>query len=164
MWCPLSLRERARVRGNETPPTKTAGRTLQAQLDRLPESELTITWSPKPFESGSARTQGRPVPDCRTVETSSPHPGPLPWGEGESPAVAWRVGRARSCGCLGLEPRRHGASNRDNNHLWQEAKGSGARPPRSSCGKAKPSTIRGPPLCKGKSCQSLTRWQVRGAI
>jgi len=33
----LSLRERARVRGNETPPTKTAGRILPAQLDRLPE-------------------------------------------------------------------------------------------------------------------------------
>src|SRR6266568_3689497 len=35
--CSLSLRERARVRGNETPPTKTAGRILQAQLDRLSE-------------------------------------------------------------------------------------------------------------------------------
>jgi hypothetical protein len=34
----LSLRERARVRGNETPPTKTAGPILQAQLDRLPQS------------------------------------------------------------------------------------------------------------------------------
>src|SRR5713226_6825227 len=35
MRCSLSLRERARVRGNATPPTKTAGRTLPAQLDRL---------------------------------------------------------------------------------------------------------------------------------
>src|SRR5438445_11445279 len=37
----LSLGERARVRGKETPPTKTAGRILQAQLDRLPDSEFT---------------------------------------------------------------------------------------------------------------------------
>ena len=36
----LSLGERARVRGNETPPTKTPGRTLQAQLHRFPDSEL----------------------------------------------------------------------------------------------------------------------------
>src|SRR6266849_5456027 len=34
--CSLSLRERARVRGNETPPTQTAGRILQAKLERLP--------------------------------------------------------------------------------------------------------------------------------
>src|SRR5438309_489072 len=27
-----------------------------------------------------------------------PHPGPLPWGEGESPAAAWRIERAGSCG------------------------------------------------------------------
>src|SRR5437899_7405261 len=36
VWCSLSRRERARVRGKETPPTKTAGRILQAQLDLLP--------------------------------------------------------------------------------------------------------------------------------
>src|SRR5229473_208506 len=35
--CSLSLRERARMRGNQTLPTKTAGQILQAQLDRLPE-------------------------------------------------------------------------------------------------------------------------------
>src|SRR6266851_4529967 len=35
MQCSLSLRERTRVRGNETQPTKTAGRILHAQLDRL---------------------------------------------------------------------------------------------------------------------------------
>jgi hypothetical protein len=34
---PLSLRERVRVRGNQMPPTKTAGRILQAQPDWLPE-------------------------------------------------------------------------------------------------------------------------------
>ncbi len=34
-----------------------------------------------------------------------PHPGPLPWGEGESPAAWWRIERAASCGCLGLESR-----------------------------------------------------------
>jgi len=37
----LSLRERARVRGNQTLPTKTAGQILQAQLDRLPEPPYT---------------------------------------------------------------------------------------------------------------------------
>jgi hypothetical protein len=47
-------RERARVRGNETPPTKTAGRILQAQLDKLLDSELTITSSAKPVDGGSA--------------------------------------------------------------------------------------------------------------
>ncbi len=40
MRCSLSLRERARVRGNETQPAKRAGRSLQAQLHRLPDSEL----------------------------------------------------------------------------------------------------------------------------
>src|SRR6266446_9717665 len=39
----LSLRGRVRVRGNETQPTKTAGLIVQAQLYRLPESELAIT-------------------------------------------------------------------------------------------------------------------------
>jgi len=51
----LSLRERDRVRGNETQPTKTAGRILQAQLDPLTESKLAITLSQKPVDSGSAR-------------------------------------------------------------------------------------------------------------
>src|SRR5438445_13132876 len=37
MRCSLSPGERVRVRGNETPPTKTAGRTSPAQLDRLTE-------------------------------------------------------------------------------------------------------------------------------
>ncbi len=56
----LSLREivaarSARVRGNEAQPTKTAGRILQGQLDRLPESELAITSGAKPVDGGSAR-------------------------------------------------------------------------------------------------------------
>jgi hypothetical protein len=45
----------ARVRGNEAQPTKTAGRILQGQLDRLPESELAITSGAKPADGGSAR-------------------------------------------------------------------------------------------------------------
>jgi len=36
----LSLRERARVRGNETQATKTAGRILQAQLHRFLDSDF----------------------------------------------------------------------------------------------------------------------------
>src|SRR5258708_11484583 len=36
----LFFRERASVRGNETPPIKMAGRILQAQRERLPVSEL----------------------------------------------------------------------------------------------------------------------------
>ncbi len=58
MRCSLSLRERARVRGNETLPIKTAGRILRAQLDRRPESKLAVTLSPKPVDSGSAQRQG----------------------------------------------------------------------------------------------------------
>ena len=49
---PLSLRERARVRGNETQPTKTAGRILPAQLDRLPQSELAFTSGAKSVDGG----------------------------------------------------------------------------------------------------------------
>src|SRR5712692_6971112 len=50
MRCSLSLREivaarSARARGNETQPTKTAGPTLQAQLDRLPEPEKAAGYS-----------------------------------------------------------------------------------------------------------------------
>src|SRR6266849_3556641 len=37
MRCSLALRERARVRGNETPQSRTAGRILQAQADRFSE-------------------------------------------------------------------------------------------------------------------------------
>ena len=52
--CSLSLRERARVRGNETPPTKTAARILQPQFNLLPESKLAITSGPKSVDGGSA--------------------------------------------------------------------------------------------------------------
>src|SRR5258708_4872374 len=55
MRCPLSLGERAWVRGNETPPTKTAGRILPAQLDRLPESEFATTSIAEPAAGGSGR-------------------------------------------------------------------------------------------------------------
>src|SRR5207245_778381 len=48
---PLSLRERARVRGKETPPSKSAGTILPAQLDQLPESNLAITSRSRPVES-----------------------------------------------------------------------------------------------------------------
>src|SRR6266568_5259734 len=51
----LSLRERVRVRGNETQPTETAGRILQAQPNRLPESDLATTSSAEPVASGSGR-------------------------------------------------------------------------------------------------------------
>src|SRR6266704_6915175 len=94
--------ERAGVRGNDTPPTKTAGRILQAQLDRLPDSALTITSSAKPVDGGRAR--GRKRIDVSSV--ASPSPRPLPWGEGESPAAAWRIERTGPCGCFGVESRR----------------------------------------------------------
>jgi hypothetical protein len=35
-------------------------------------------------------------------ETFPPHPGPLPWGEGEWAAAAWRIERAGSCWPLGV--------------------------------------------------------------
>ncbi len=60
--------------GNETPPTKTLGRILQAQLDQLPESKLAITSNPMPVDCGSAQSQGSPIPGCRTVEANSPSP------------------------------------------------------------------------------------------
>src|SRR6266849_7568180 len=52
----LSLRERARVRGNETPPTKTAGRILPAQLDPFPESVDSATQ--KQISRRALRTTG----------------------------------------------------------------------------------------------------------
>src|SRR5258708_1122598 len=55
--CSLSPGERARVRGNERPPTIKPGRILQAQLDRLPESKLAITSRPKPVDGGGARSR-----------------------------------------------------------------------------------------------------------
>ena len=73
--CPLSLRERARVRGNETKPTETAGRILLAQLDRLSDSELTITSSAKPVDGG--RAPGRKRIGVSSVASPSPQPSPL---------------------------------------------------------------------------------------
>ncbi len=95
---------RAGVRGNETPPTKTAGRILQSQLDRLPESGLAITSSEKPIDG--RRTRGRKRIGVSSV--ASPSPRPLPaggsWfplpirlGEGEQPQFdRWRR-RAAMC-------------------------------------------------------------------
>src|SRR5229473_5592696 len=97
----LSLRERARVRGNETPPTKTAGRILPAQLDWLRESKLAFTSGAEPVDGRRARGRKR----IGVSGVPSPSPRPLPWGEGESPAAAWRIECAGSCGCLGVESR-----------------------------------------------------------
>src|SRR5216684_2579391 len=85
----LSLRERARVRGNETQPTKTAGRILRAQRERVSESELATTSSEKPVDG--RRTRGRQRIGVSSVP--SPSPRPLPRGEGEWPA-ALRQSRA----------------------------------------------------------------------
>src|SRR5260370_22127832 len=77
--CSLSLRERARVRGNETQPTETAGRILQAQLDRFPESELAIPSSVEPVDGGSApirkRRQSKIATLARRIPALSPTPG-----------------------------------------------------------------------------------------
>src|SRR6266702_2197618 len=56
MRCSLSLRERVRVRGNEAPPTKSAGRILQAQLDRLSEPVACATQ--KQISRHARRTTG----------------------------------------------------------------------------------------------------------
>ncbi len=76
--CSLSLRERARVRGNETPPTKTAGRILQAQLDRLAESRLADISRAKPADSESVRSRKR----IGASIVASPSPRPSPPGRG----------------------------------------------------------------------------------
>src|SRR5438445_3277971 len=68
MRCSLSLRERARVRGNETQPTETVGRILQAQLDRLPESELAIPSSAESVDGGSAPSRKRRQSKIATLE------------------------------------------------------------------------------------------------
>src|SRR5258708_3505927 len=81
MRCSLSLRERDRVRGKETQSTETAGRILQAQLDRLAESGLAITSSAEPVDGGSAR--GRKRIGVSSVASPSPRPSPL--GRGWTP-------------------------------------------------------------------------------
>ncbi len=75
MRCSLSLRERARVRGNETQPTQTAGRILQAQLDRLPDSVTRATQ--KQISRRALRTIGVSRQAHWCFERS------FPWGEGE---------------------------------------------------------------------------------
>src|SRR5260370_10684592 len=79
MRCSLSLREivaarSARVRGNETQPTETAGRISQAQLERLAESELATTSSEKPVDGRRAR--GRKRSGVSIVPSPSPRPLP----------------------------------------------------------------------------------------
>ncbi len=94
----LSRRERARVRGNGTQPTETAGRILQAQLNRLSESELAITASEKPVDGRRARGRKR----IGVSSVPSPSPRPLPAGEGESPAALSPIRSAStrcSAGC-----------------------------------------------------------------
>src|SRR6267378_7708 len=73
---PLSLRESAEVRGNETPPTKTAGRILPAQLDWLRESKLAFTSGAEPVDGRRARGRKR----IGVSSVPSPSPRPLPWG------------------------------------------------------------------------------------
>ena len=70
------------VRGNETPPTKTAGRILQAQLDRFPEPMDCATQ--KQISRRALRTTGVSRQAHWSFERYlPPHPSPLPWGEGE---------------------------------------------------------------------------------
>src|SRR6266849_5969723 len=99
MRCPLSLGERARVRGNETPPTKTAGRILPAQLDRFSESGLATTSSAKLVDGRRARGRKR----IGVSSVASPSPRPLPWGEGEpyatlAPIQSGWTRRGAGCG------------------------------------------------------------------
>src|SRR6266446_4936280 len=84
MRCSLSLRERARVRGNETPPTETAGRILPDQLDRFPETLDRATQ--KEISRRALRTTGvsRQMHWC--FERCFPLTPTLPWGEGEDEA------------------------------------------------------------------------------
>ncbi len=83
----LSLRERVRVRGNETPPTKSAGRFLQAQLDRLPEPVACATQ--KQISRHARRTTGvNREAELVFRALFPPHPGPLPLGGGEGECFA----------------------------------------------------------------------------
>ncbi len=77
MRCSLSLRERARVRGNETKPTETAGRISPAQLDRLAESRSAISSSAEPVEG-----RRRDPVDQIHAQCSDATPLPFPRGEG----------------------------------------------------------------------------------
>ena len=88
----LSLRERVRVRGNETPPTKLAGRILRAQLDRLPEP---VTCATQEQVSRHARRTTGVNREAELVFRAlrPPHPGPLPLSGGEGECFADLGGR-----------------------------------------------------------------------
>src|SRR2546426_858171 len=60
-----------------------AGPISQAQLDRIPASELAITSSAEPVDGGNARGRKR----ISVSSAASPSPRPLPGGEGESSAA-----------------------------------------------------------------------------
>ena len=78
------------MRGNETQPTKMAGRILLAQFERLPDSELIITSSAKPVDVGSARGRKR----IGVSSVPSPSPRPLPWGGNAASCVFIKAGVA----------------------------------------------------------------------
>src|SRR6266851_3164376 len=81
------LGERAGVRGNETPPTKTAGGTLQALLDRFPESADCAT--KKTNVPTRLKNDRRKQASALVVRASlTPHPSP-PVGSGRIARRAW---------------------------------------------------------------------------
>jgi hypothetical protein len=77
----LSLRERVRGRGNQTQPTKTTGRILQAQFDRLPEPVACGTQ--KQISRRALRSTGVSRQAHWCFERCFPLTQALPWGEGE---------------------------------------------------------------------------------
>src|SRR6266852_8645152 len=92
MRCSLSLRERARVRGNETPPTKTAGRILPTQIDRFPESVDCATQ--KQISRGALRTTGVSSQAHWCFERCFPLTPALSLGERENHSPRLRQSRA----------------------------------------------------------------------
>src|SRR5713101_8719230 len=74
----LSLRERARVRGNETPPTKTAGRILPTQIGRFPE--LVDCATQKQISRRALRTTGVSSQVHWCFERCFPLTPALTWG------------------------------------------------------------------------------------
>src|SRR5258708_19352146 len=71
-----SMGEGGRVRGKETQPTETAARISQAQLDRLPGSELALTLIAEPVDGGSARR--RNVRQFQIAHEADEFPSPPP--------------------------------------------------------------------------------------